>query len=408
LKRRDFVKGIGAAGAWASLPWRGAHAEEPASAPASETPAPIDDPGEAGAAWQELVEVLRTADRSFLDGKRGRFDDEELAYAYRNLTHMLAFATQLYMYGDPDAPIFLPVQDAPFEKTLGGHPDVQYAFAPVRGDRRYKIKGRRGDEAYLAFTLHRGRRGSGFEQAFDSHINHHDLKTDARGDFEILVSPSHDGASENWLRASPDATEVYARVYLNDAARDRPARFQIEALDPPPLARPGRADVARRLREMAQVVKDLSLAMPQPLRDPNKVGELWQIDPKGPSQMWQALDNIYCRGSYALEPGQALLLEGTVVPCDYWGVQLWNPFLGSGDYRLGPVCINRSQARIGKDGAFRVAIAREDPKVPGLDWISTAGERQGTFFIRWMCAASKPTAPTARLVSLAALRDGKA
>ena len=48
---------------------------------------------------------------------------------------MLAFATQLYMYGDPDAPIFLPVQDAPFEKTLGGHPDVHYAFAPVRGDR---------------------------------------------------------------------------------------------------------------------------------------------------------------------------------------------------------------------------------------------------------------------------------
>jgi hypothetical protein len=59
------------------------------------------------------------------------------------------------MYGDPNS-IFLPVQDAPFEKTLGGHPDVQYSFAPVRGDRRYKIKGRRGDEAYLAFTLHRG------------------------------------------------------------------------------------------------------------------------------------------------------------------------------------------------------------------------------------------------------------
>lgn len=395
---------IGAAGAWASLPWRRAHAEEPTAASASETPALVEDPGEAGAAWQELVEVLRTADRSFLDGKRGHFDDEELAYAYRNLTHMLAFATQLYMYGDPDAPIFLPVQDAPFEKTLGGHPDVQYAFAPVRGDRRYKITGRRGDEAYLAFTLHRGRRGSGFEQAFDSHLNHHDLETNARGDFEILLSPTHDGASKNWLRASPDATEVYARVYLDDAARDRPARFQIQALDGLPLQRPGRADVARRLREMAQVVKDLALAMPQPLRDPNRVGDLWQVDPKGPSQMWQALDNVYCRGAFALEPAQVLELEGQVGTCDYWGIQLWNPFLGSGDYRLGPVSINTSRARLGRDGSFRVAIARKDPRVPGLDWISTASERQGTFFVRWMCPKTKPTAPTCRLVTLSELR----
>lgn len=421
MKRRDFFRQVGAAGVAASLFGTRALGAEPPSSPApagaAPQPAATPDPattalaeeaGEAGAAWRALVDVLREADRAFLDGSRGRFDDGEIAYAYRTLTHMLAFATQLYMYGDPDAPLFLPVQDAPFEKTLGGSPDVHYAFAPVRGDRRYKITGRRGDEAYLSFTLHRGRRGSGFEQAFDSHLNHHALKTGARGDFEILVAPEHDGTSANWLRSSPDATEIYARAYMNDALRDRPARFAIEALDAPPLARPGSADVARRLREMALVVQDLLVAIPQPLRDPNRVGELWQIDPKGPSQMWQALDNVYCRGSFALEPGEALLLEGRVVPCDHWGVQIWNPFLGSGDRRLGPVCINQSRARLGKKGAFRVAIAREDPGIAGLDWISTAGEHRGTFFIRWMCPSTQPPRPKARVVSLAALRGGSA
>ena len=173
---------------------------------------------------------------------------------------------------------------------------------------------------------------------------------------------------------------------------------------PPPPERPSRETVAKRLREMTRIVRDMTEAIPQPLRDPNQIGELWQIDPKGPSQMWQALDNVYNRGAFDLEPPQALALEGVVVPCDYWGIQLWNPFLGSGDYRLGPVSINTVQARLGEDGRFRVAIAREDPRVPGLDWISTAGERQGTFFIRWMCPKTRPPTPTCRLATLAELR----
>lgn len=414
MKRRDFVKRMGIAGGLAALPWPAALAANPADssdpgppggddrAQPSAVSAGDNDPGAAGRAWQELVEVLRTCDRSFIDGRRGRFDDAGMAYGYRNLGHVLAFATQLYLYGDPETPVFLPVQDAPIEKTLGGNPDVLYAFAPVRGDRRYRITGRRGDEAYLSFTLHRGTRGSGFAQSFGSHVNHHALKTDANGNFELIVSPKREG--ENALQSTPDATEVYARVYLLDPDRDRPARFRIESLDAPTPRRLGREDVAERLRQMTQIVQDLTRAIPQPLKDPNRVGDLWQIDPKGPSQMWQALDNVYCRGAFALEPDQALLLEGRVGPCDYWGIQLWNPFLGSGDYRLGPVSINTSRAHLDRDGRFRVAIAREDPRVPGLDWIHAAGERQGTFFIRWMCPEGKPKAPTCRLVPLPELR----
>jgi len=428
MNRREFVRNLGIASGLSTLAWRpslafgveagaaassaapasdkaaGGGAAQPGAASPAEPAAPIvaNDPGVAGAAWAELVDALRDADRAFLDGRRGRFDEFELAYAYRNLTHVLTFATQMYMYGDPDAPVFTSVQDAPVEKTLGGHPDVLYAFAPVRGDRRYRITGRRGDEAYLAFTLHRGVRGAGFEQAFDSHLNHHDLKTDADGRFEIIVSPERTG--KNWLRASPDATEVYARVYRFDPDRDRPAHFRIESLDSPLPRRLDREEVALRLRQMTRIVRDLSLAIPQPLANPNQIGELWQIDPKGPSQMWQALDNVYCRGAFELAPDEALLLEGVAVESDYWGIQLWNPFLGSGDYRLGPVSINTRQARLGPKREFRVAIAREDPRVPGLDWVSTAGERRGTFFIRWMCPAERPPRPTCRVVPLAALR----
>ena len=159
VNRRDFVRGLGFAGGLTALPWRGSFAAErtaPAQAePGTGAAASVgdNDPGVAGEAWREFVEVLRGCDRSFVDGGRGRFDDGEMAYAYRNLAHILSFAIELYMYGEPDSPVFLPVQNAPCEKTLGGSPDVHYSFASVRGDRRYRITGRRGDEAYLSFTL---------------------------------------------------------------------------------------------------------------------------------------------------------------------------------------------------------------------------------------------------------------
>ena len=106
--------------------------------------------------------MLQDADVSFLDERRGVFDEYEVAFGYRNLTHILAFAVGLYMYGDPDWPVFLPpLYTAPTEKTLGETPDAHCRWAPVRGDRRYRITGQRGDEVYLGFTIHRGTRGSG-------------------------------------------------------------------------------------------------------------------------------------------------------------------------------------------------------------------------------------------------------
>ena len=363
------------------------------------------DPGPAQAAWRELLDVLRDADQSFLDPARGSFDASEVAEGYRNLLHFVAFAYGMYMRVDRDWPVFLAMaKDPPGEKSLGEHPDVHYRWAALRGDRRYRIRGRRGDEAYLSFTVHRGVRGSGFEQYFDSHLNHHDLVTDADGNFEIIVSPDREG--DNWLRVSADANEIYARAYHLAPGSERTATYEIEPLDPTPSgrARPARLtgdEVATRLREMTNVVRHLTAAMPQPLVDENAIGELWQIDPDGPSRMWTALDNVYNRGVFRLEPSQALLLEGVVGDCDYWGIQLWTPFLASGDARRHQVTINSSQARLGPNGEFRVAIAMDDPRIPGLDFVSTAGGRQGTFFVRWMCAREAPPVPTCRLVELA-------
>lgn len=366
--------------------------------------------GAAQAAWRELLDVLRDADQSFLDPARGDFDALEIADGYRNLTSILTFAYGMYMRVDRDWPVFLPsAKDPPGEMRLGEHPDVEYRWAAIRGDRRYRIAGRRGDEAYLSFTAHGGLRGSGLQQRFDGHVNHHDLATDDDGRFEILVAPEPPDASSDrpgvaWLSISPDVNEIYARAYHLDPDHDRRAEYTIESLDPLAPIVIDDAEVGARLREMAAVIRDVTLAMPQPLTDPNVMGDTWTLDADSPSRMWTAIDNTYSRGAFRIEPHQALLLEGVVVPCDYWSVQLWSPFLGSGDFRRNQVTVNSAQARLRADNEFRVAITTHDPGIPGLDHVSTCGGRQGTFFVRWMCPREAPPAPTCRLVDLAELR----
>lgn len=60
---------------------------------------------------------------------------------------------------------------------------------------------------------------------------------------------------------------------------------------------------------MTRRVRDITGAIPQPLDDPNTVGELWQTDATGPSRMWSALDNVYSRGVFRLQPSEALVVE---------------------------------------------------------------------------------------------------
>jgi len=162
--------------------------------------------------------------------------------------------------------------------------------------------------------------------------------------------------------------------------------------------------VAERLRQMATAVRDVTLAMPQPLSSPNVMGETFTLDGTGPSRMWTAIDNTYSRGAFRLEPHQALLIEGTVVPCDHWSVQLWSPFLSSGDFRRHRVSVNHAQAALGPAGEFRVAVTTGDPQIPGLDFVSTGGGHQGHFVVRWMCPQEPPPVPSCQLVALADLR----
>lgn len=399
--RRDFIGTLAAMPLLAGLA-ASAQAAEPATTMTSG-----NDPGAAQAAWRELIDLLRGADMSFIDPKRGQFDDYEMAYGYRSLIHMLVSSVNVFLEMDPDRPEWTQL-DTRRIPLLGGNPDTRYDWAALRGGRRYRIIGQRADEAYLSFTTNRGDPGAWLRQRLDDNINHHKIKFDAQGRFEIILSAEREG--ENWLRLSPDGCAVQARTYVLNRARDRRATFTIEPMDPtPPPPRLTREQTAQRLHYMAEFIKEqIGGVVPRPPVEPAKENAVtlqpYRFKLGEEAHDYATPDNVYGEGRFALKPDEALVVEGTVVPCDYWGVQIWNPFLSSPDYRYHKVSINKSEARIGPDGKFRIAIVMgDDPKLKTVDWISTAGERKGTFYIRWLVSEAPPPNVSARLVKIAEL-----
>ncbi len=236
--------------------------------------------GPAQAAWRELLDVLRDADQSFLDPARGDFDELEIADGYRNLTSILTFAYGMYMRVDRDWPIFLPSAEGPARRD-----------APRRASRRRVPVGRDPWRSPLPHhrtarrrglpLVHRARRPARVGAAAAVRRSRqpprpHDRRRRPVRDPRRPEPPDRPRVA--WLSISPDVNEIYARAYHLDIEHDRRAEYTIEPLDAPTPVTFDSLEVADRLRQMATAVRDVTLAMPQPLTNPNVMGETWTLD----------------------------------------------------------------------------------------------------------------------------------
>jgi hypothetical protein len=350
---------------------------------------------EAGRAFRELLDVLRDADDTFLDGPRADMDALGIAEGYQHLTHLLGYAFDLYLEGDPQRPAFTPLA-SPTQKILGDNVDSIYHFAPLSGDRRYRIRGRRGNEVFLSFCVYGGPPDGEWSQRVVANVSQRDMTFAADGSFEIQLGP--DGAAPNGIRLEPDAVCVISRQYFTNHATARTAEFRIEAVDPvgppPPLS----DDLlARRLRAVATFIRETIQFTPLPgSLPPNLLGPPLPWNPQASG--WGTPDNVYSLGLFRLEPDEALVIEGRSPHCTYWGAQVWNRYMQSLDYRYHRVSLNHAEVALEPDGSFRLVVAHRDPHLP--NWIETAGHREGVVFCRWLQAEALPEQPATRVITL--------
>ena len=366
----------------------------------------------ATAAFNELIDTLTAIrDDYVLSDQRFR-DDLERVEGYRYVTHLLSEAAELLVEADTDRPRFSSIV-SPARKFLGDNPDALYQQAVIRGDRSYRVTGRRDGQVYISFTVHGTDPSGGINGAVLADINHHDIDIDDDGRFELILSANeHPG---NWLKIDSRARFVFVRNYfLNEtSAQNDPnvhVQLHIEPLDdpgaPPPLSD---ATFASRLRDataflhagtMGLRMFDADSTVPFSSNELNTVGTPWSfrnanIDAAG------AVDIFYSSGRFDLAPGKALVMEGTLPEGEFVNVMLWNVHMQTLEYRFRRCSLNETQMQLDGERGYRIVISAEDPGVP--NWLDTGGHRRGTIFWRFLLPKSQPDTPRCRVVDVSTL-----
>ena len=345
------------------------------------------------AAFHELLDEARRLEANLYEGPNAPAELEAVLEGYRWIFSILQVGLDAYVWADTGRPRFVDIV-GPYKKWGGDNADAFYQYAPIDPHRTYRVRGRRGDAAYLSLTVYGGPDDGRYSERIVGTVNDRALDVGPDGRFELTLSPEpHPGT---WLKLEPDAVCAITRDYLVDPVQGRRAEWHIEAADPPSTWREDDAGLARRLRAARTWLSDQAKIVPLALGQPN------HVDPPFPVPQvtfgWAAGDAAYAMGSFELDADQALIIRGTSPECAFWNMCLWNPFLHTYNYDYERVTINGGQVRYQPDGSWEIVVAHRDTGHP--NWVSTAGHRRGRIWFRWFCQAATPNRPETELVSL--------
>lgn len=411
--RRAFLEGAGALGlATALAPLAGARAAAATSPPElAATPTRT--------ALLALLDVVRDLDARFVTAERGFTAPWQVAEGHRYLVHLVAAAHRLFLENDPERPLLVRLE-TPWRKFMGGNPDAYYFYAPIRGDRAYRIRGRHRGEVYRSVTTHGGKEEGGWGSYVVSHRNDRQYASAADGSYELVLAPARpDGVPEsNWIPTRPDVQAVITRHYFLEqeyapAAKGWEIPIAIEpVVDPGPRPEPTEASIERRLRAMASFVRDNTVVLFGPEeklpswfgRGWNRFGEpsFWGGADDGGG--WGAVDNSYSSARYRLAPDEALVMRGRFPKCAFASAVLVNRWLQSYDFTQRRMSLNMRQTVKEEDGSFEIVVAHGDPGPAHPNWIDTGGRGEGQVDWRFQLPETKPEPIRTEVVRLAALR----
>lgn len=352
---------------------------------------------ETTAVVHELLDTLKGLDARFLDGPNAPTDVQSVLEGYKWIFSILAVALDTQVWADPANPRFVDIV-GPYRKWGGDNADAFYRFAPVDPGVAYRVRGVKGDAAYLSLTVYGGPRDGHYSERIVGTVNDRDhLDVGPDGRFELVMARERPaGWTGPFLRLEDDAVAAITRDYLDDPVHGRRCEWHIESLDRPRVSRERDDDLARRFRAALTWVRDQAEMVPLGLGEANHVDEPYPVQQV--TFGWAAGDAAYAMGSFDLEPDEALVITGRSPECAFWNCCLWNQFMHTYNYDYERVTINGSQVDYEDDGSWTLLVAHQDPGHP--NWLSTAGHPRGRIWFRWFHPAATPPRPETRVVRL--------
>lgn len=351
------------------------------------------------AAFDDLLVALAEIRDGYVLSTERFTDPLDVIEGYRYVGQALSALSELFLEGDPDHPRLAVIAN-PARKLQGDNPDAIYHYSRIRGDRAYRISGVIHRECYTSFTIHGPSPDGALAGPLLGDVNDSDFEVEADGSYSITFSATPQEG--NWLALEPDAHCVVVRTYyqLETSAQNDPSihvNIDIEALDvdepPPPLA--DEAFAARlvegtaflRQVTLGQGMPDVVADIPFVAKENNTLPTPYSFRDSG-LPVPGAADIHYALGRWDLTPDEALVVTGTLPPCQFANVMLWNKHMQTLEYRNRRGSINQAQLALEEDGSFRIVIAHADPGTP--NWLDTEGHTTGTIFWRLLLPQSDP------------------
>lgn len=351
----------------------------------------IDDKVASGATWNEFCDSLKTLGQQITrpDTPTDSFNRAE---GFRYLTRLLRNGLESTIEGGS--------AEYPALRSLGNmvkmgadNPDNLYQGASINGQYEYRISGNRGSVFYLGFSSISGGYGTDGTMITDGFLDHTQLKTEADGSFEIILSQQEQ--SGNWLPMTAKTRSLNIRQTFLDRSTERPAQLQIERINiegtPPPYS-------AEQLeRDLNRVSKYLHGTVNLFADWSNSFRPDINTLPPADQAYCQSIGgdpNIFYFHSYwELAADEALVITAKRIPeCQTWNFQLDNYWMESLDYRYHKITVNKHTAEYEDDGSVTLYVTHKDPGV--RNWIDTAGHLNGTMCWRWIGTDDHPELET--------------
>jgi Protein of unknown function (DUF1214) len=353
-----------------------------------------------GGVWERFCDELKAAGATILRPEAPATELDR-AEGWRYLTRLARVGLEMMLeHGNPDFPVFYQASNTTI-KIGADNPDNLYLNATIAGDRDYRIRGVRGTVPYLSFATKANRYAVDGTMASTGELDARDLKVDADGRFEIIVSRArHPG---NWLATEADSSMLLVRNTFLDRAREIPASMTIERLGGPSKPLPLSAErLDRALAATAAFVRGTSHTFAEWAKlFRERPNELATVDQTMFIRAGGDPNIFYLHGYWSLREGEALVIELDPPECELWNFQLDNYWMESLDYRYVPVCVNKHTARHNPDGTVTLVIASENHGFS--NWLDPDGHTSGTMLLRWTRAKSHPL-PRCTVARLADLR----
>ncbi len=339
-------------------------------------------------AWQFFQDMLR--DMTAVVTVDAETERERLE-GLRAIARISALCAQLSVEADADDPSFFDMC-TPNRMVGGPNPDGNYYLAMIRGDRSYRITGRRGTSAYLGLQI---LAGTGLNpRRMAAYVSDRDLLM-AAGQFELILAAAKpaDLGGAHWVQIPEDASSVVVREYVGDRGSEQLAALEIAPLDADPIVALTDVALADQLTAMAWTLMKLATLhrtiKPELLDQPNTLVTALAAD-LGAADTTP--DNLYMIGTFRLDPDQALVLDIVPPTTRYWNVTLENIWHECLEPRRRHSSVTNKGIEPDADGHVRIAISARDLGVG--HWLDTGGRHRGFVVLRWLDNPEPPAVTT--------------